>query len=393
MNTSALLTRVDLAPRNLIATLVGALTILIAGCATAPPPQEVRMVWPEPPETARIEFVRTLVSDEDLQKDTTASQTLFKWLSGDKASANRIVEPMGLAVSNDGNRLYIADHGQNAVFVYDFAAKTALRIGTRENPLGAPIGVALDAQGNIYVAEQAKKGVGVYDSKGAQKGFITDPSIERPSGVAVDPVRGKLYVADTGHTASKEHSVKVFDLGGKLTGTIGKGMGDVPGSFLFPTYLHVDPKGNLYVSDTLNSRVQMFDADGKFVQQFGKRGTAFGMFDKPKGVATDSFGNVYVIDSGWSNAQLFNAKGQVLMFFGGRGSFPGLLQNPTALAIDARNHIFVGDVLNSRVAEYRLINTTAADSLPQETKAAEVKKPEATEAKNTEASKSEAVKK
>lgn len=324
------------------------------------------MVWPEPPETARIEFVRTIVSDEDLQKDTTASQTLFKWLSGEKASPNRILEPMGLAVSKDGNRLYIADHGQLAVFVYDFSAKTALKIGGLDKPLGAPVGVALDAEENLYVAEQARKTVSVFDRKGNQVRVITHPSLERPVGVAIDPARGKLYVADTGHTESEEHTIKVFDLGGRLTGTLGKGKGNVAGSFLFPTYLHVDGKGNLYVSDTMNSRIQVFDADGKFIRQIGKRGNAYGMFDKPKGVATDSFGNVYAVDSGWSNVQIFNPKAQVLLFFGGRGTAPGLMQNPTALAIDANNRIYVGDLLNHRVAEYRLINTTAADSFPKE---------------------------
>lgn len=368
-------------PRWFLGALACGLLILVAGCATAPAPKEIHMVWPEPPETARIEFVRTLVSDEDLSKDTTASQSLFKWLSGERASPNRILEPMGLAVSDDGNRLYISDHGQQAVFVYDFAAKTSLKIGGGEKPLASPEGIALDAQENVYVAEQAKKGVRVFDRKGTELRFITDPSLERPTGVAVDAVRGKLYVADTGHTATKEHSVKIFDLGGKLLGSLGKGKSDAPESFLFPTYVQVDAKGNLYVSDSLNSRVQMFDADGKFIRQFGKRGNAFGMFDKTKGVAVDSFGNLYVVDSGWSNVQMFNSKAQMLMFFGGRGTAPGLLQNPTALVIDRQNRIYVGDLLNHRVAEYRLINTTAQDSFPKETGS--------TPSKLTEASKSE----
>ena len=354
--------------RQVLSTLAAGLLIIAVGCTTGPAPKEVRMVWPEPPDTARIEFTRTLVSDQDLKQDSTATQTLFRWLAGERAADNRILEPMGLAVSSDGNRLYIADHGQNAVFVYDFAAKTSLKIGA-DKPLGGPTGVALDAQENVYVAEQAKKGIGVYDRKGVQLRFITDPSIIRPTGVAVDPVRGKLYVADTGHTESKEHSVKDFDLSGKLIGTIGKATGEVEGSFLFPTYVQVDAKGNLYVADTLNSRVQMFDADGKFVQQFGKRGNAYGMFDKPKGVAVDNFGNLYVVDSGWSNVQIFNPKAQVLMFFGGRGTAPGLLQNPTALAIGGQNRIYVGDLLNHRVAEYRLINTSAADSISKDAEA------------------------
>jgi len=363
--------------RGVTAVAVAGLLAVLAGCATEPAPKEVRMVWPEAPEIARIEFIRTLVDDKDLIKDSTASQTLFKFLTGDVASKNRIVEPMGIAVSDDGKRLYISDFGQFAVFVYDFDKKTVLKIGGEEKPLVGPMGIALDAEENIYVAESAKKGVQVFDRSGKALRFITDDSMERPVGVAIDVPRGKLYVADSGHTGSKEHSVKIFDLQGKLLGKIGKQIGDIPGSFLFPTYVSVDPKGNVYVADTLNSRVQMFDPDGKFVQQFGKRGNAFGQFDKPKGVALDSFGNVYVIDSGWSNVQIFNEKGQVMLFFGGRGTAPGLMQNPSALAIDKKNRIYVGDLLNHRVNVYQLVNTSAEDSVskaPEAAKAAPAKK-------------------
>ncbi|MDH3769263.1 MAG: hypothetical protein OES99_12545, partial [Gammaproteobacteria bacterium] len=65
---------------------------------------------------------------------------------------------------------------------------------------------------------------------------------------------------------------------------------------------------------------------------------------------------------GWSNVQIFNQNGDVLLFFGGRGPIPGMLRNPTAIAIDGRNHIYVADFVNHRVNEYRLVNTTAADS-------------------------------
>lgn len=341
------------------AMAAAAAVLLLASCAAPPGVEEQRLAWPAPPETARIEFVRSLYNDEDVGKEQNFS--LLEFVTGKKPPANRIAEPMAIAVSDDGNRVYVSDYAQLAVFVFDFQQKKFTKIGS-ETPLAQPFGIALDAQENLYVVEQEKKGISVFERHGKTIRFITDPSLERPAGVAIDRARGKIYVADTGHTKSEDHTVKIFDQSGKLIGHLGGKRGSGKGQFLFPTYVTVDPQGNVYVTDTLNSRIQEFDADGKYVKDFGQRGNGWGMFDKPKGAALDAFGNVYVVDSGWSNVQIFNQKGQVLLFFGGRGPIPGMLQNPSAIAIDAQNRIYVGDYLNHRVEVYRLVNTAPADS-------------------------------
>jgi DNA-binding beta-propeller fold protein YncE len=341
---------------------IGVLLVALGGCATAPKKEELkRLVWPPPPLAARVEFVRSIVSDEDLGRDTTFSQNLFAFLAGDKPAPNRILEPMGLAISDDGQRLYVSDFARLEVFVFDFPQKKFSKIGEGEK-LARPVGLALDAQEQLYVVEQEKRGVSVFDRQGKRLRFITHPSIERPAGIALDRERGKIYLADTAHTKSDKHTIKIFNMAGELVGTLGGERGDGPGQFLFPTYLTLDDKGNLYVTDTLNSRIQVFDADGKYLKTVGQRGSAWGMFDKPKGVALDSFGNVYVADSGWSNVQIFNPKGQVLLFFGGRGPIPGMLKNPTAIVIDKTNRIYVADYLNHRVEVYQLVNTRAEDS-------------------------------
>lgn len=349
-----------LAPPLVLAGLLAVLT----GCAAAPPPaEEARPVWPPPPLVARIEFVRSLASDEDLGRATPFAQRLLGFLGGAKPAPPRIVEPMGLAVSDDGRRLYVADLAQLAVFVLDFEGKTFARLGGEE-PLAGPLGLALDAEERLHVVEQARRGISVFDRSGARVRFITHPSLERPAGIAIDRARGRIYVADAGHTRSAEHTVKVFDTEGALVGAIGRGKGEEPGQFLFPTYVAVDGAGRVYVTDTLNARVQVFDAEGRHLRVVGQRGNRWGMFDTPKGVALDGFGNLYVADSGWSHVQIFNERGQVLLFFGGRGPLPGMLKNPTALAIDGANRIYVADYLNHRVLVYRLVNTRREDSLP-----------------------------
>ncbi len=335
------------------------LGLMLSGCATAPKQEQVRLTWPAPPMTTRIQFVRSIVGEQDIGRDTTFSQNVINFLSGVKPPPKRIVEPVGLAVSDDGQRVYVANFNRLAVFAFDFAGKKFTQI----EGLAQPFGLALDAQENLYVVEQAKKTISVFDREGKKLRSFTDPSLERPTGIAIDRTRGRIYVADTGGSKTEHgHSVKVFDMDGGLIRTLGAGKGEAPGQFLFPTYLNVDTQGNLYVADTLNARVQVFDSEGEYVKSIGERGNAWGMFDKPKGVALDSFGNVYVVDSGWSNVQIFNPKGQVLLFFGGRGPVPGMMKNPTAITIDPNNRIYVADYINHRVNIYQLVNTTAEDS-------------------------------
>ena len=340
--------------------------MLLVGCAVAPVENETQLVWPAPPLSPRIQFVRSVVGEEDLKKDTTFSQQVMDFLTGVKPPPKRIVEPMGVAVSDDGQQLYVAN-SRGYVFAFDFENDVFKKIA----PLDRPIGLVLDGEGFLHVVEQGKRQITVFDPTGVKIRSYTHPDIERPTGIAIDRTRSRVYVADTGGGKEEDgtttgHSVKVFSLDGELVETIGRGKGQEPGQMLFPTYLALDSKGNLYVTDTLNARVQVFDPEGDYIKSIGQRGSAWGMFDKPKGVALDSFGNVYVVDSGWSNVQIFNQKGQVLLFFGGRGPLPGMLKNPTSIAIDAENRIYVADFINHRVNIYQLVNTTAADSKIQQ---------------------------
>lgn len=324
-------------------------------------PLELVLQWPEPPLTPRIRFVQTYATEEHLGRGPTKKQRLFQFLAGTKPPQSHVYQPMDIVVSDDGKRFYVADFGQLVVFLFDFGAKTVLSIG-ENRPFARPFGLALDGDENLYVSEQQTARVVVLDREHEPLRMIRHPSLVRVGDLAIDRERGLLYVADPATKAAEEHTVKVFDLEGNLLRSVGQGKGTCRGCLFFPTFVEVDGKGNLYVTSTLNARVDVFDPQGKYLRHYGQRGTSFGMFDKPKGVALDSFGNVYIVDSGWSNVQIFNQKGQVLLFFGGRGSYPGLLKNPTGIAIDRNNRIYVGDFLNYRVNVYELVNTTAEDS-------------------------------
>ncbi len=338
---------------------VGGLLAALTGCATVEKPQFKELLWPEPPLTPRIKFVGLLRNQEDLGR--SAGELFVEALLGPKKASDSLRQPMGVAPSRDGKRLYVTDYAKPAVFVFDFEANRVSLLGGEAHGFNSPLGVAVDDRDNVYVVDSTTRLVRVFDPSGKFLRNVTHESLERPTGIAVDTTRRRIYVADSASRASKNHVIRIFDMDGTYIKAFG-GAGTEVGKFAFPTYLSVDETGNLYVADTMNARVQAFDPEGRHLKTFGQRGDAFGMFDKPKGVAFDTFGNVYVADSSWSNVQIFNQRGEVLLFFGGRGRLPGLLSNPTGIAIDRNNRIYVTDAFNGRVGIYQLINTKAEDS-------------------------------
>lgn len=346
--------------------LLAGIVVMLAGCATVSPQQTAEILWPAPPETARIKFLGLLRNQDDLralQGGKGGRQWFEEALLGPKKVTNALQQPMGLALSRSGARLYVTDYAKPDVLVFDFEKRTVRSLGGNGGGCQSPLGIAVDAADNVYVVDSTPKQIRVFSPSEAALRSITHESLVRPTGIAVDDARNRLYVADSATAASEQHVIRVFDLAGTYLKALGEEAG-AAGPLAFPTYLTLDPQGNLYVADTMNARVQVFDAEGRYVKTIGERGDAYGMFDKPKGVALDSFGNLYVVDSSWSNVQIFNPRGEILLYFGGRGKVPGLLFNPTGITIGAENRIFVADAFNQRVAMYQLINTTAEDSFP-----------------------------
>lgn len=341
----------------------------LSGCA-APVVKKTELVWPDPPEIARIKFVTGLRSREDLPKEKSFMEKFQDTAFGSNDIAI-LQQPSGLAVSDDTNRLYVADWVKNFVVVFDFEKSQTTVIGgpNSSKPLTTPYSVALDSAENVYVLDQGTKLVRVFDKNGKFLRDITTLGVEpfeRVSGLAIDQKNGLVYVADSSHVNSQNHRIFVFTTDGKFVRYIGK-RGGKDGEFNTPTFLYEDnSNGYLYVCDSLNFRIQVFDATGAFVAKFGTQGDSPGYFAKIKGLAKDRFGNIYVADSAPAVVTLFNPKFQPLLFFGGQSSKPGYFQGPTAIAIDRNNKIYVTDTLSARVNVYQLINTTAADSYQED---------------------------
>jgi len=168
-------------------------------------------------------------------------------------------------------------------------------------------------------------------------------------GMAIAP-DGTFYIADTA-----QHSIWHLSPEGDLLSSWGEyGVG--PGQFNEPWDVAVDPSGNVYVADTWNHRIQEFTAEGEFIRSWGRLGqvqaydpAGNGLLYGPRGIAVGPNGTVYVADTGNHRVQLFNADGVFLREFGGAGSLPSQMSEPVGIAASDTGEVFVADTWNRRV--------------------------------------------
>jgi DNA-binding beta-propeller fold protein YncE len=344
-------------PHSPLLPLAGSILLLITACASTPKP-EPDLVWPLPPETPRIKFVKSLSSSADV-RPTSFAQRLRTTIIGAEQTA-ALGKPYAVHVDRKG-RVFVADSAWHKVLVFDETGKDFFILGT-DGPglLINPRGVTTDADGRVYVTDVSQGRVVVYDEKGefllamGQRG-----QLDKPVGVAVNDALKRVYVVSTGSTATQSHKVTVFDAtNGNLLFEFG-GRGTEDGKLNFPTNIVTDAAGKLYVMDSFNFRVQIFDADGKFVSKFGGIGSGFGQFSKPKGIGVDSEGHIYVSDAAFNNVQIFDQDGRLLLFFGQMGSRRGQFWLPAGLAVDAHDRIYVADQYNKRINVYQYLSDTA----------------------------------
>lgn len=316
--------------------------------------QAPQATWPLPPEPPRIRYVTTYRGADDFKPVKKPSRLVAMLLGAQDAGAqpsDMMVKPYGVAISPEG-RVYVADTAARRVFQFDTDAKTVSFVGERGGSrLTKPIGVAVDNQGTVFVADGTLKRVFGYAPDGRLTIAIGhDGELANPSGLAIDRANRRLYVAD----AAKHQILSYSTVDGSPRPPIGK-RGSEPGEFNFPTNLAVDGRGRLYVTDTLNFRIQIFNAEGKFVKTFGTLGDSPGYLNRPKGVGVDSQGHIYVIDASFNNFQIFDEDGQLLLYVGVGGNRPGEFFLPAGLSIDEQDRIYVADQGNSRIQVFQYI--------------------------------------
>ena len=243
-----------------------------------------------------------------------------------------------------------------------------------------PTSIAIDREGNVYLADEAVNRITTYTRDGTFIGKWGTPGqadgeIDGPSGLAIDK-DDNLYLVD-----GKNHRVQKFTKEGKFLLTWGReGQGD--GEFNQPYGIDIDSHGDVYVADWRNDRIQKFSPEGQFLMKFGNSGTGDGEFKRPTGVAVDQEGIIYVADYGNDRLQVFDFDGQFVTKMTGdatiskwakqkldanaemwkeREEAHGLEQEkrfwgPIAVDVDGQGRVFVLELPRHRIQVYRKLD-------------------------------------
>lgn len=236
-----------------------------------------------------------------------------------------------------------------------------------QNPviLNAPRSLAFAKDGTFYVGDTRNHRILHLDAEGRvlqEWGSFADGvsvpadpgKFNEPWGVAVGP-NGSVYVTDTWN-----HRVQKFSSTGKFIttwGTFGQTGVDAVDSFYGPRGIAVDSQGRVYVADTGNKRIVVFDSDGNFITYFGSAGLDPGQFDEPVGVTVDKEGMVYVTDTWNQRVQAFFPSSDGLEYIPAKqwdvyGWFGQSVDNKPFIAVNDLGHVFITDPEGYRIMEF-----------------------------------------
>jgi len=251
--------------------------------------------------------------------------------------------PTRLCQGNDG-QFYTSDSRANSVFIYNYKLDLVDRFGG----LSTPLGIAVDDSGNVYVGNDGRDNVEIYNRVGKKIASIGDGKILMPNAIAIDK-SGKIYVAD-----SLDDNVKVYNAGGKLQRKIGSGILEFP-SDISIKYNASGKKGKIFVADQGKGKIRIFKLNGKLIKSFGKKvsnksSSYNGQFVRLQSIDIDNKGRIHASDSFTNNIQILNRKnGKFINSYGNYDTEGNGLNLPLDIMVYSKGKTIVANAENHSV--------------------------------------------
>lgn len=261
--------------------------------------------------------------------------------------------PNSIAVDDKTDTLYVVDRLNYRVVAFDLQGNPLFEIkkldGKHKRFINASY-VAVDSKSQVYVSDTSPAAIFVFDSKGK---FIkkiepkekNKPVAWSPLGMVFDK-QGNMFVADKG----SHRIVKVDSTGSKVLESFGKftqvtKAKDSGGTFNFPNDIALDSDGNIYVSDSNNFRIQVFDSRGKFKKVLAAGGIPRGLGIIEGGASA----GLYAVNGIDQKVNVYNrATGALNFDFGEGGAENGQFNFPNDLVIH-NERLYIVDTYNNRV--------------------------------------------
>ncbi len=265
---------------------------------------------------------------------------------------NPLGRPMDVLVTDEF--MYVTDTDNKKVHVFSVNGEQLFTFGEAGNNPGQfdfPYGISVDSEEKIYVADLYNAKISIFDKNGDfidyfAEQYSNNGTIVSPAGLRI--INETVYVTDV-----QRNKVFTFNLDGELLQEIGE-PGVEEGMFFAPNAITADNDGNIYVVDTGNSRIQVFDNEGNFVRvidgSIGESGNS--VLVNPRGIGVNSKGVIYVVSNLTNFVHSFDNEGNELYRFGGIGQSTGQFQLPNGLFIDNRDTIYVTETINQRVSTF-----------------------------------------
>ncbi len=282
------------------------------------------------------------------------------------SGSGQMKSPAGIAMDSSGD-LWVADTANHRVQEFSSTGSYLAQFGSEGTGNGQfkePVGIAIDAKNNIWVSDQANNNVQEVNEKHEWVRTVsswkfgkfpteTTITLKSPRGLAID-AKGNVWVAQGAKNVIEfsETGEYIREIGEWTVEIIHKENLSNPGG------VAIDLSGDVWVADTSNNRIVEFSSTGSYMKQFGTGGTGAGQFKEPKGIAITKEGYIWVADTLNDRMQKFNSNGEYIGTVGSVGTGNGQFTEQRSAVLNSAGSMWVADAGNNRVQKFVIQNNT-----------------------------------